>query len=216
MTTTTMTVHNLWRTKQQICADLGVSPSTVQRMVRRGEVERQRSKGQRPLYKLTVQVTSQTVKPVTSQGSSQVVMTSQCLSDPTKTVDPVTSQVVTGQMVTDRSDSEVAEPDFIGLVERLTDRVAELERDKAHLEHERDDALTVGHQIADARDELAEEKVRLMALLGQAHEALTRSNIDVKRLHEAIDSVTDAVAMVCASPLAVPVRRRLRAALATC
>lgn len=191
-------VVTLWYSKAEAADELGVSTRTLLRMVKRGQVER-RQVGREARYRIVKcdrkRATLDTRHPRQGDMAS-----------------------VTGGKGGEGGDSEiheltdvVAEPEYpvlVGLVERLTDRLVELERKNVELERDRAEALAIGHQIADERDQALD-------LVATAHQALARSNTDVRRLHNAIDTLTDAVVAVCTSPLAVPVRRRLRAALAT-
>ena len=188
-------VKTLWQTKAQIATQLGVSPRTVQRLVQRGKLER-RGQGGQTVYRMTGQnVSGQVAKVATTTAPTAPTLPKQCGQ-------PVSGQPVAGCPGVQTDGQVLAE-----LVDRLIERNGQLERQLG-------EAIAIGHQIADVRDELAGDKARMMELLTQAHAALTQSNNDVRRLHSAVDSLTDAVAAVCSSPLAAPVRRRLRAALA--
>ena len=198
-----------WLNLPEAAKALGISKRTVRYRGQHGQLKRQKD-GRRTLYWVDP------MPAIPATGHRQPAAGKNDESGKAAMLPATPATKAAAIPATDDVEAKSGVSELITLIERLTDRVVELERDKVHLEHERDDALTVGHQIADKRDELVHENVRLMALIGQAHGALSQSNADVKRLHEAVDSVTDAVAIVCASHLAVPVRRRLRAALATC
>ena len=192
------TVVSLWMKQAEICEHLGISKRTLYRKADSGKIARRRV-GRRVFYRV-----------VHNDDTSAPGVTTMALVPKV----PVVMRSATPDTDATRSASDPT--DFIGLVKHLTDRVAELERSKAHLEHERDEAIAIGHHIANARDELVDDKARMTELLTQAYSALVTSNTDVRRLHDAVDSLTDAIAAICTSPLAVPVRRRLRATLATC
>ena len=90
--------------------------------------------------------------------------------------------------------------DLVDLIERLSQRIGVLES-------ERSEAIAAGHHLADERDRYAAE-------LGLAVTTLRGSNNDIKCLHHALEDVHDAVVELSSSPLAIPVRGRLRAILA--
>lgn len=188
-------VETLWRTRAEFCAQFGIGKTTLYKRIKAGDIQKKRG-GNRTLYRWTSGNLAEFPRTNTERSGGKAE---------TPTADKY-----------GKVESADGGTDYLSLIERMADKIAALERDKAHLSHERDEALTVGHKIADERDKLADDKVQMMSLFAQAHEALVQSNDNVRCLHSAIDALTDAVAMVCASPLAVPVRRRLWAALATC
>ena len=199
-------IHHLWMTRKEALGYLKVSPRTLERMVTRGEVARQRI-GRQSRYRI-INWRQQAKSETTNKRQASINVTS---------MTPVSD--VNDVSFSDASSNEEATLDLsklIGLVDRLEREKTDAIVRGQELCKERDEAIRVGHQLADQRDQIARESDRRMGLLRLAHEALTRSNSDVKHLHEAIDSLTDAIATVCSSALAVPVRRRLRAVLATC
>ena len=215
-------IHRLWMTRKEALEHLEVSPRTLERMVKRGEVTRQRM-GRQSRYRIVNwrqqaksevanrRQASKNVTPVTPMSDAND-------ADSKKAPTPDISKLIA---LVDRLEREKTET--VALNQKLAEKLmtVESQRDGALFIaregcDERDEAVQVGHQLADERDELGHEKARLMALLGQAHEALVESNSDVRRLHDTIDELTEAIATVCSSALAVPVRRRLRAVLATC
>ncbi len=191
-------IHKLWMTRKEACEVLDVSSRTLTRLVDRGEVVRQRIGRESRYRPLGTAATDRGQEP---QPEPQVAQVAPIVGPRHGPRDPDHGS----------NDNDVLElvdvmaepePDYLGVIERMADKIGTLERERA-------EAIAAGHQLADERD-------RLAVAVTQTHSALIQSNTDVRRLHSAIDALTDAVAMVCASPLAVPVRRRLRAALATC
>lgn len=183
-------VHKLWMTRKEACEVLDVSPRTLTRLVDRSDVVRQRI-GRESRYRLLG--TEATQRGQEPKPKPQVAPVAPIVGPSHGPCDDVLELV---DVIAE------PEPDYLGVIERMADKNGTLERERA-------EAIAAGHQLADERDGLA-------IALNNAHHVLARSNTDIKRLHAAVDSLTDAIAAVCASPLGVPVRRRLRAALATC
>ena len=186
-------IHRLWMTRKEACETLGVSSRTLTRLVTRGDIVRQRIGRESRYRTLGTGAIDRGQEPKPGPQVASVAP----IGGPSHGPGGSNGNDVIAE----------PEPDFLGVIERMADKIGTLERERA-------EAIAAGHQLADERDELAGDKARMMELLTQAHAALTQSNNDVRRLHSAVDSLTDAVAAVCSSPLAAPVRRRLRAALA--
>lgn len=89
---------------------------------------------------------------------------------------------------------------FASLVDTLIGRVAKLEREAGRFEVELEESLGIGHWLADQLD----------ASKGD----LAKSRAEVKQLRKEMERLTDQVAKVASSPLAVPIRRRLLLSLA--
>ena len=215
-------IHRLWMTRKEALGHLQVSARTLERMVKRGEVTRQRM-GRQSRYRIVNwrqqaksgginrRQASKNVAPVTPVSDANDANSTQALT-------PDISKLIA---LVDRLEREKTEAVTLGqkLAEKLM--IVESQRDSALFIaregcKERDEAVQLGHQLADERDQIANERDRMSILLGEAHDTIVRSNVDVRRLHDALESLSDAIATVCGSPLSAPVRRRLRAALATC
>ena len=88
---------------------------------------------------------------------------------------------------------------------------------------ERDEALDAWDvAVTDARltvfdrDQALYARDQALKMVATSYVALVRANTDIRRLHTLIETQTTAIAEVYASPLSMPVRRRLRAVLTHC
>lgn len=205
-------VETLWLTRTEICSRLGIGKTTLYKRIKDGDIQKNRV-GKTTLYRWKsgnlAEFPRGKVETLTAEKGGNLA---EFPPAPEKGGNSETILELTEVV----AHPEVDVAPLTALIDDLVDRVAQLEREKANALslvrdtcRERDEAISVGHQIADDRD-------RALDLMASAHTALARSNDDVRRLHSAIDVLTDAIAAVSASPLAVPVRRRLHAALATC
>lgn len=79
-----------------------------------------------------------------------------------------------------------------------------------------DIALTDARLTVFDRDQALYARDEALKMVAASHIALVRSNNNVRQLHTLIEAQTNAISEVCASPLSLPIRRRLRAILATC
>ena len=89
---------------------------------------------------------------------------------------------------------------FASLCETLIGRVAKLEREAGRFEVELEESLGIGHWLADQLDETKAD--------------LAKSRSEVRRLKKELGALTDLVANIASSPLAIPIRRRLLFSLA--
>jgi len=175
----------IWDSRDELQAELGISRSTFFRRVKAGQIAKQKVDG-RTLYR--------------------------CETSPAP---PVPTVSVSTPAPTETKPAEVSPNETAGetlrlaeINDRLVARLVELERDNAVADHLR-------RQAEAERNRLAEELAEVDGYLVRAVAALTQSNKDARRLHAAIEAVTEAVADVATSPLSLPIRGRLRAALAT-
>ena len=194
-------IVHLWMGRDDICELLSITKRTLYNRVNRGQIERNRQ-GHKTLY-----------RPVKMQGATQVKAEVQVQVQGAKEVQITGAPFTSSEPVLELT--AIAEPDhLVGLVERLTDKVALLERERA-------EAVTIGHMLADEREQLrtenqrqADELGQLNAIILEAASTLAQSNADVRRLHDTIDGLVDGVVEVSSDWKAVPIRGRLRTILA--
>ena len=133
-------VHNddlpLWLTKQDVCTLLSVSPRTVDRLVKRGQILRR---------KLGRESRFQVVGEVEARAPAIVEMVPQ----KTPVATPSTSQMGSAGRLLLESHAEIASLEMaqnyltqlIGLVDQLVQRVAVLERERGRQLERKDDSL---------------------------------------------------------------------------
>ena len=191
-------VVHLWLTKTQATKELGVSSRTLLRKVKRGEVERQQV-GREARFRILKRATKRATLDTGHAGQ---------LGEGGKggeSHEPVLELT-----------SVIAEPDpLVAQLRELVTRNGQLERERA-------EAITIGHWLADEKEQLSTDNERLQAenatlnaLLREAVEVVAKANDDARRLHSVIDGLVDGVAHVSSDWKAVPVRGRLRAILAS-
>lgn len=185
----------LWASRETLCATLGISRATFYRRVKAGAIEVQKVDGETRYH-----VVSTVRLPV---RKSQVEAETRRETE-TRKGEPVLEL-----------EHVIADPD------PLVAQLGELVTRNGQLERERAEAVTIGHWLADEKEQLSTENARLKAesatlttLLREAVEAMAKANDDVRRLHNVLDGLVDGVADVSADWKAVPVRSRLRSILA--
>ena len=89
---------------------------------------------------------------------------------------------------------------FASLCETLIGRVSKLEREAGRFEVELEESLGIGHWLADQLDDAKAE--------------LAKSQAEARTLKKELGALTDLVASIASSPLAIPIRRRLLLSLA--
>jgi hypothetical protein len=187
----------LWASRETLCATLGISRATFYRRVKAGAIEVQKVDGETRYH-----VVSNVRLPV--RKSQVEAETRRETETETRETEPVLELT-----------SVIAEPDpLVAQLRELVTRNGQLERERA-------EAVTIGHWLADEKEQLSTENARLKAesatltkLLSEAVEVVARANDDARRLHSVIDGLVDGVADVSSDWKAVPIRGRLRSILA--